>query len=571
MMRRQESMDVVGSQSAANSSGRQKTANPGEKQGAAKSGGARSGRKSGSTQSAARSGGARSGRKSGSTQSGKDSGVRRRKNRRRAIQRRKRQRALFGLILFCLIIIFGTAYFVMNRYVSKSPDDRICDNIYISAVNVSGMTKKQAAAAMEDYLAENSQTEVTLKVGKKSAKATLEELGLSYKNIEKTVDAAYNYGKSGGLLKRYRNLKKLSKEKLVLNERYVLQAKTAKKFLKKKAVPLTNHAVNASMEKTSDGFQITAEKEGKTLNVKKSVAAVEKKLNNGWKKKAFSVKMVQKKENPTVTEKDLKTVKDKLGSYSTDAGGGERRQNLKTGVEKINGTVLAPGEEMSVHDVTAPYDEEHGYVAAGSYENGQVVETYGGGICQVSTTLYNAVLYAELEVTERYPHSMLVAYIDPSRDAAIAGDVKDLKFKNSYDTPVYIEGYIDGDNQLTFNIYGKDTRKKGRTVEYESETLSTEEPGKTYQADADAPIGSVEYEGSPHTGKSAKLWKIVKQDGKEVSRDVVNESSYQKSDTIVMVGTASDNPSASGVVETAIATQDGEKVSAAINKAQAME
>ncbi|MGN1165866.1 MAG: VanW family protein [Lachnospiraceae bacterium] len=495
----------------------------------------------------------------------------RKSNRRRKIQRRKRMKALFGLILFCVILVTGISYIVLHKYVSKYPEDKICENIYISSVNVSGMTKKEASAAMEEYLEKNSQIKVTLKVGKKSAETTLGELGLEYKNIKETINTAYNYGKNGNLLQKYFKLRKLSKEKLTIKEKYALSGKTSKKTLKEKAVPLANHVVNATMTKTSDGFDIIPEKSGKTVNIKKSVAAIEKKLNAGWKKKEFSVKMVQKKENPTVKEEDLKTVKDKLGSYSTDAGGGERWQNLKTGVEKIDGTVLAPGEEVSVHALTAPYDKEHGYVAAGSYENGQVVETYGGGICQVSTTLYNAILFAELEVTERYPHSMLVAYIDPSRDAAIAGDVKDLKFKNNYDTPVYIEGYIDDSNQLTFNIYGKETREKGRTVEYESETLSTEEPGKTYKSDASAPLGSIEYEGSPHTGKTARLWKTVKKDGKKVSRDVVNESTYQKSDQIIVVGTASENAEASGLVESAIATQDGDKINEAISKAKAMQ
>lgn len=123
-----------------------------------------------------------------------------------------------------------------------------------------------------------------------------------------------------------------------------------------------------------------------------------------------------KEEQPSVTEADLSTIQDELGSFSTDAGGGERWKNLKNGVEKLNGTVVMPGEQISVHDVTAPYDEEHGYVQAGSYENGQVVDTYGGGICQVSTTLYNAVLFSELKVVKRYPHSMLVSYVPPSRD-----------------------------------------------------------------------------------------------------------------------------------------------------------
>ena len=88
------------------------------------------------------------------------------------------------------------------------------------------------------------------------------------------------------------------------------------------------------------------------------------------------------------------------------------------------------------------------------------METYGGGICQVSTTLYNAILFAELEIVERYPHSMLVNYVDPSRDAAIAGDTKDLKFKNNQETPIYLEGGIDSSNQLRFTVYGKETRMR---------------------------------------------------------------------------------------------------------------
>ena len=85
-----------------------------------------------------------------------------------------------------------------------------------------------------------------------------------------------------------------------------------------------------------------------------------------------------------------------------------------------------------------------------AYENGQIVESIGGGLCQVSTTLYNAVLYAELEVTRRAPHSMSVSYVEPSRDAMIAEGISDFKFVNNYDTPILIEGYIDGNNQLGF-------------------------------------------------------------------------------------------------------------------------
>ena len=112
---------------------------------------------------------------------------------------------------------------------------------------------------------------------------------------------------------------------------------------------------------------------------------------------------------------------------------------------------------------------------AGAYENGQVVESVGGGVCQVATTLYNAVIRAELEVSMRYNHSMIVNYVPASSDAAIAGTYKDFRFVNNYDTPIYIEGYCSG-GIVTFVVYGKETRDADREVSFNSVTLSEEDP-----------------------------------------------------------------------------------------------
>lgn len=103
-----------------------------------------------------------------------------------------------------------------------------------------------------------------------------------------------------------------------------------------------------------------------------------------------------------------------------------------------------------MYETVAPFTAENGYAMAGSYLNGEVVDSMGGGICQVSTTLYNAVLRAELEVVERSPHSMTVHYVELSEDAAIAGTYKDFKFKNSTDYPIYIEGYTTSVKKITF-------------------------------------------------------------------------------------------------------------------------
>lgn len=495
---------------------------------------------------------------------------RKRKNGTMTRQRRRKIQIILGLIFVCLVLISGISYSILNRVVSKYPENTIVDNIYIGVTDVSGMTKKEAVAKLEEQEANDRTQKVSVMIEGQTAEATLEEFGMEYDHIEENVEKAVNYGKKGSLWGRYQKIRKLSKEKLVIEEKLVLNNETGAAILNERAVPLARHAQDATIARDATGFTITPEQEGETINIEETLSELEKHLNDGWDHKSFSMDASVIVEPPAVTTKDLESIQDELGTFSTDAGGGERWKNLKTGVEKLNGQVLMPGEELSVHDVTAPYDEEHGYVPAGSYENGQVVDSFGGGICQVTTTLYNAVLYSELEVVKRYPHSMAVAYVKASRDAAIAGDTKDFVFKNNYDTPIYIFGEIDSANQMRFTIYGKETRAAGRTIEFESEVISSEEPGTTYKTNSEKALGSMQTTGSAHTGKVAQLWKIVYQDGQEVSRDVINKSTYRKSDKVVEVGTKSDNAAAASLVANAVATQDKAKIDAAIAEAKAM-
>ncbi|MBS6279200.1 MAG: VanW family protein [Lachnospiraceae bacterium] len=490
----------------------------------------------------------------------------------RKLEMKRRKRRLLVLKLTALgaalaaIVITAAMY----RYVSRYSEKEVGPNIYIGSVNVSGMNQKEVKEALKKHLTEDQQEKVTLKVEDQSVETSWGELGLKYKDLDKQVQHAVEYGSKGSLWSRFWKIRKLEKEKKVLEEVLELDDKMAKAVIKEQAIPLSTHAVDAALTKKGETLEIQPEKTGRTIDIKKSISQMESYLNNEWTHEKSSVELVLKEELPKVMAKDLKDVKDELGSFSTDAGGGQRWQNLKNGVDRLNGTVLMPGEEISVYQETGPYDAEHGYVEAGSYENGQVVDSFGGGICQVSTTLYNAVLLAELEVVERHPHSMLVNYVEPSRDAAIATGLLDFRFQNNYDAPVCILAEIDAANQMKFVIYGKDTREKGRTIKFESETLTTAEAGIAYQENPQAPLGSMKYSGSPHTGKTAQLWKVIYKDGQEVSREVINQSTYARSDQVVEVGTASENAVASALVREALVTQDQAKIAAAITQAQAM-
>ena len=171
---------------------------------------------------------------------------------------------------------------------------------------------------------------------------------------------------------------------------------------------------------------------------------------------------------------------------------------------------------------------------------------------------------AEVEITQRQPHSMLVDYVEPSMDAAIAGDVKDLKFRNNYETPIYLECVLENGNVI-FNIYGKETRKKGRTIEFVSETTDTEEAeGARFEATENY-VGYYEVISAARTGVSAQLWKIVYEDGKEVSRDVVNQSYYASSPKVIGVGTVTNNDTVKSAILSAIASQNETEILSVIN------
>lgn len=470
----------------------------------------------------------------------------------------------------CILLIFLTVTLMKLRALGKISPDRVCRGVSAGGTDLSGMTLSQAVNEIQTASEALSRQEITLKVEGAEVKVQLFELGFSVRSVKKLAGEAVDYGKKGNIWKRYREVKAAEKKGKDFQPEYILEKKTAETVLKEKCLPLSQTAQNAQIHREGEGFVITEEKAGHTIDVQKTQKAVEEFLNRKWKKKGGSVTAVSVPEEPEVTKEQLAAIDAELGSFTTYCGsGGGRVQNIETGSARISGSVILPGKEFSADAAMRPYTDENGYTEAGSYENGTVVQSMGGGICQISTTLYNAVLYAELEVTRRQPHSMLVDYVSPSRDAAIADDVKDFQFRNTTEAPVYIECSVENE-QLTIRIYGKESRPEGRTVDYESEVLETVERETQYRA-CDEAVGYMETTSYGHTGKSARLWKVVCENGQETSREVINESYYAMSPDIVSVGTASDNPDAAAEVKAAIAAQDGAAIEAAVARASQME
>lgn len=433
--------------------------------------------------------------------------------------------------------------------------------VRIGGMDASGMTAVEAAEALERKLLETKGYLISLNLGHISLPVTAGDLGLEWSNSD-VVKQAMALGQSGNVIQRYKTRKQLEQGPVNLRLSYDVNEEKARSLLEGRCSAACNRdPIEPTLKMTDSGLTAVEGAPGYTLNVEESLEKVRNYLGETWLGGAGSLELVYATKEPTHKMEELRAVKDVMGQASTDysSSSSARRTNIATAAEKINGVVLYPGDSFSTLEAITPFTEENGYELANSYANGEVVESFGGGICQVSTTLYLAVLRAELEVTQRHNHSMLVTYVKPSMDAAIAeSSGKDFIFSNNTDYPVYIH-LAAWNGTLKAAVYGAEYRESDRKVEYVSETLSTEEAGTRLKATGD-PLGTVNRTQSAHEGCSAELYKVVTEGGKEVSRERVNSSTYAKTDAEYEIGTSGDNADVIAQVKAAIAQNDIQEV-----------
>lgn len=458
-------------------------------------------------------------------------------------------------------VLAGTFFFTNEELVKADASEEavIEEGVYIGGIDVGGMTADEATKAVNTYVDGLQEQWITLVGPKDTLRYTLSDLGLSAKTSTAVQEAAA-VGKSGNLVKRFKELQALDTQDYVVDMGLSIDKQLTAQNIYNKTSKINVKAINNGLTRENGKFVYVEGQEGNEVDIVTAVNELNEYIGSEWEIAAvenaeFTLASIISQ--PRGTQEELSVVKDLIGTFTTNysSSSSGRAKNVENGAAKLNGAVLYPGDELSVYEMVNPFTKENGYELAGSYSNGETVESFGGGICQVSTTLYNAVLNAELEITQRYNHSMIVTYVDLSADAAIAGTYKDLRFKNSYDFPVYIEAICSNRN-ITFNIYGVETRDSNRVVTYESEVLSVNDPDTVYTLSSSAALGTYTTTRSEHVGYSAKLWKVVTVNGVEQERTQVNRSTYQASAKKVTIGTAGATEEQLAAINAALATKD---------------
>ncbi len=509
-------------------------------------------------------------------------------------KKRKKVALIIALIVLILIALaFSTVFAMVN---SKS--DKMLTGVTIRNIAVGGLTKDETIKLLNDSLDEEKKKEIKLKIDDEEVAITLEQIGIEYK-IEEAVEKAYNIGRDGNVFQNNFTIIRSSSLKPNVDLEVEINENALDSFVKSINVRIPNAMADNSYSIEDDELVITRGSAGLVADTDKIKAELIEAATTGiiqdivvqtkevecpdidiekiyqevyqepkdayYTKEPFQVfphqngidfdleaakEMLKEIKDEYVIE--LKIVKpnvltseigteafpDLLATFSTkyDSSNTSRSTNLRLAASKINGAVVMPGEVFSYNKTVGKRTEEAGYKDANGFSGGRVVPMLGGGICQVSSTLYDAILYANLNVIERYNHMFQATYVEPGKDATVVWGSLDFKFENTRKNPVMIKAYAQS-GHLQVDIYGIKEE-----VEYDIEILSVVHswtPWKTItETDNSLAPGQTKVTQNGIQGCKSTTYRIRRKDGVEVNREVLSTDVYDAQPKVVKQGPA---------------------------------
>lgn len=418
------------------------------------------------------------------------------KARKRKMQRRRIAiLSLTFLFIGAVLIGGGKAFSIYNTV--KKYENLIYPGIFIEGVNVGGKTKEQAIDLLsQKYKNQNKARDIVIKTSNNEYKLNFSKLNIEY-NFSDVVNSAYLLHKNDKFLKKYDNIKNPKNEDM--NLKYKYSTSKIDEFIKNIEEKNNIQASNAEITKSPSGnFIIKGETCGQVVDKEKIKKEIDKNMDIR-KKDNIVISSVMKEVKPHINSQDLKKIDTKISTFTTDfaSSNNNRATNVDLSTRAINGTILMPGDTFSFNEVVGQRTEEKGYKPATVIVGDKFVDDFGGGVCQVSSTLYNAVTRANILPKERTHHTIASTYVPLGMDATVDFGNIDYKFSNTLPYPIYIEGII-YNRKLTFNIY--------------SNNALTD---KKYDL-----INEIK-------GNRVNVYKVTCKNGKEIDKQLISSDSYK--------------------------------------------
>lgn len=380
-------------------------------------------------------------------------------------------KSILFIVIFVGVFSFGINYFNKN-YIYNG---KIGENISVENVDISHLTKEEALSKLTKEIKLN---DINLIYNDKKFKISPNDIDLNY-NLEKLVDKAYSYNKDNEYFKNLEIFFELRNNKKNFNISPTYDEAKLSNQIEKISNSINIKPVDATiLINDSGGITRTPSKEGTELDivkVKEDIYSVIKSKNH------TDINLNIETVKPKISTNDVESINTLLAEYTTSfsTNNTNRVTNIYLSAQKTSDVLLMPGEEFSYNDLTGKRIASNGYKDAPVIINGKLEQDVGGGVCQVSSTLFNSVMYSGLDITSRRNHSLKSSYVPIGQDAMVADGGSDFRFKNPYNHPIYIKNVLTN-GHITSRIYGNVEDMKRINIRVEEFKENGLDAAKTY-------------------------------------------------------------------------------------------
>jgi vancomycin resistance protein YoaR len=450
------------------------------------------------------------------------------------VKRKKKMILIFACLV--LIVVFGILIFTQGRIGDNKEDllnnkDKFYKGIYVENMSIEGMTVEEAKKKVLEKVEKDCTWDMQVLF---QEKVYVVEDMLSC-NLDEILQEAILIGHTGDDVARLEAINNLKKNPVSYIVEGEYDSTDLKEIIDEVSGQFNVEAINADLagydEQTGE-FIYTKSSTGYELDEKD----LSIQLQTSFKEKKYDVKLQAKMESidPDMDDTQIKEKVQLIGRFKTNTSSNENRnKNIELASDALSGILLKPGEVFSMNDITGPRTTDRGYKPAGVILNGKLVEEPGGGICQVSTTIYNAVVEAGLKTTERFSHSLEPTYVNLGEDAMVSYPNADLKFENNSKSSVLVQIKF-YNRELEALIYGVPVLDNHITMEMESKVLNIIPiPKPIYEEDSSLKYGEEVTVEAGREGKKVVTYLITKENGVEISREFLHNSTYKPKTPII--------------------------------------
>jgi vancomycin resistance protein YoaR len=442
------------------------------------------------------------------------------------------------ILLSCCVVAMAAYYTVVNYGVNAgSAEPEIFGDVWVEEIDLSSMTRSQAEEALHRYIDEVISQQIVLAFGDEAWQLDPADIGLSV-FVGEIVERALAVGRTGNWLERlkFRILRPRERVNIPLImsvdegrfRDFVFALMTDIYVAPEDAAFVINPDDTVSVRPSNTGRYLDPEDLGNHI---KEVAL---------KRTDRTVVLNVKPMVPALTteQANAMNIRECIGRFSTNFNpeNKPRVHNIREAARAIDGVILGPGETFSFNEIVGPRSAEAGYLEAPVMVDDDLVPGIGGGICQVSSTLYNAVLLANLSIVARSNHSMLPSYIQAGRDAAVAYDYMDFKFRNDGSSHILVK-LIVADNSITAKVYGY--APDGYHVSIVASVDERIPPGTVTVEDPSLAPGDEVVDDEGAWGYVVTVYRVITKDGVELSRERVSKDRYRARPKRILVGVPS--------------------------------